>query len=363
MVVPGADLVDDRGNGGQTDYSAANDLLCKSTSALRRTRPATRGIVVDWTAWAGIGMASRGSIPKMMELAGIDMLPPEVGVPTIRRELVAGGARGEVVVGGRLGMLGDEWDLAGGLDAEAVAARATGPILGRVVGMGIHGGLVVETTLDPAAQPFLDHHRIDGTAVLPGVMGIEGFAELASLPLPGWRVAAVQDVRFLAPVKFYRDEPRTLTLSAWFAPDGDELVAECRLTSLRQLVNQPEPQATTHFTGRVRLTRAAAEPDLLPRSRLPGPRAGLAGRRPHRGRAQRGPAARPLAGRHGPDSGAAPDRAVLPDRRGPGARRQRSHGPAGAGGQGAVPVARRGHIAARVERERFHPAVRDRPAC
>ncbi len=252
------------GNGGQTDYSAANDLLCKSTSALRRSRPRTVGIVIDWTAWAGIGMASRGSIPKMMELAGIDMLPPEVGVPTVRRELTAGGVRGEIVVGGRLGVLGDEWDAAGGLDAEAAAARAAGPMLTKVVSMGIHGGLVAEATLDPTTQPFLDHHRIDGTAVLPGVMGIEGFAELAALPLPGWRVAAVEDVRFLTPVKFYRDAPRTLTLAAWFALDGDELVADCRLTSLRQLANQREPQATTHFTGRVRLDRAAEEAVTVP---------------------------------------------------------------------------------------------------
>ena len=66
------------GNGGQTDYSAANDLLCKRRRrASGATRPDTRGIAIDWTAWGGIGMATRGSIPKMMELAGIDMLPPE----------------------------------------------------------------------------------------------------------------------------------------------------------------------------------------------------------------------------------------------------------------------------------------------
>jgi hypothetical protein len=65
------------GNGGQTDYSAANDLLCKSVSAFRTHRPGTAGIAIDWTAWADIGMATRGSIPKMMALAGIDMLPPE----------------------------------------------------------------------------------------------------------------------------------------------------------------------------------------------------------------------------------------------------------------------------------------------
>src|SRR5581483_2262313 len=65
------------GNAGQTDYSSANDLLCKITSSFRTTRKQTRAIAIDWTAWAGIGMASRGSIPKMMELAGIDMLPAE----------------------------------------------------------------------------------------------------------------------------------------------------------------------------------------------------------------------------------------------------------------------------------------------
>ena len=87
------------GNGGQTDYSAANDLLCKSISNLRRTGT-TRGIAIDWTAWAEIGMATRGSIPKMMEMAGIDMLPPAIGVPGVRHEVEAAGAGGEVVVGG-----------------------------------------------------------------------------------------------------------------------------------------------------------------------------------------------------------------------------------------------------------------------
>jgi hypothetical protein len=100
---------------------------------------------------------------------------------------------------------------------------------------------------------------------------VEGFAELAALPLPGWRVAAVQDVRFLAPVKFYRDEPRTLTLQARLGPDGDDVVADCRLTSVRRLANQEE-QATTHFTGRVRLTATPSE--AAPAVAAPAPPAG-----------------------------------------------------------------------------------------
>ena len=140
---------------GQTDYSSANDLLCKITSSFRTTRPATRGIAIDWTAWGGIGMATRGSIPKMMEMAGIDMLPPEAGVPLIRRELTAGGTRGEMVVGQRLGVLLNEWDATGGLDA----SRGNSPTLTRArtgrcsagsrAAMGCTAVLTVETTLDP----------------------------------------------------------------------------------------------------------------------------------------------------------------------------------------------------------------------
>ncbi len=182
------------GNGGQTDYSSANDLLCKITSSFRTTRPATRGIVIDWTAWGGIGMATRGSIPKMMELAGIDMLPPEAGIPLIRRELTVGGTRGEIVVGQRLGVLLDEWDATGGLDTSAAETRtqsqAHGPMIGKIASVGLQTGFKIETTLDPAIQPFLHDHQIDGTPVLPGVMGVEAFAEAALNLLPGWHVAS-----------------------------------------------------------------------------------------------------------------------------------------------------------------------------
>jgi len=261
------------GNAGQTDYSSANDLLCKLTSSFRSTRPATRAIVIDWTAWGGIGMATRGSIPKMMELAGIDMLPPEAGIPLIRRELTAGATRGEVVVGGRLGILMNEWDATGGLDpnlAEAPTRErkpSQGPMIGTISGMGLYSGLTVETQLNPKMQPFLHDHQIEGTPVLPGVMGVEAFAEAALWALPGWQVEAVEDVHFLAPFKFYRHEPRSLTIHAQFHPEGDTVVADCQLLGSRKLPNQSEPQVTVHFTARVRLTKHAKEGRT---SNLPG---------------------------------------------------------------------------------------------
>ncbi len=247
------------GNSGQTDYSAANDLLCKIASNFRRTRLSTRAIAIDWTAWGGIGMATRGSIPKVMEMAGIEMLPPEAGVPWIRRELTAGAAVAEVVAAGRLGALLKEWHVTGGLEPSLLPQ---GPMLGGTAHLDLDGRLTVEATLDPALQPFLDDHRIEGTPVLPGVMGIEAFAEAALSIAPGWHIEAVEDVEFLAPFKFYRGLPRTLTVDAHFHAQDHRLIADCTLLGRRVLANQAEPRIETHFTGRVRMVRHPVQTPL-----------------------------------------------------------------------------------------------------
>ncbi|MCG6957561.1 MAG: SDR family NAD(P)-dependent oxidoreductase [Gemmatimonadetes bacterium] len=259
------------GNLGQTDYAAANDLLCKAMSGMRRGRPETRALAVDWTAWGEIGMAARGSMPAIMKAAGIDMLSPAAGMGVVRRELTAG-SRGEVVIAEGLGMMIEEDDEKASL-APAFVEKAlanAGPMVGAVRGWSLYDGLVVETELEPDAQPFLDHHRIEGTAVLPGVMGLEAMAATARVGFPEMHVTALERVEFHTPFKFYRDEPRTVTVRATFEADGDDVLARCTVTGARSLVGREEPEVTTHFTGTVRLSptppsvvreRAVPEPD------------------------------------------------------------------------------------------------------
>jgi hypothetical protein len=95
-------------------------------------------------------------------------------------------------------------------------------------------------------------------------MGIEAFAEAASLLLPGWHVDAIEGVNFLAPFKFYRNKPRAVTVMAVLYPQGDAVLADCRLIGSRQLPKQAEPEVTTHFTARVRMTRHPLEAVTLP---------------------------------------------------------------------------------------------------
>ena len=259
------------GNNGQSDYSSANDLLCKISSSMRTWRPETRGIAIDWTAWGQIGMASRGSVPQIMEALGIDMLAPEAGVPTIRRELTYGGTRGEIVVAGRLGAWIAEGDPTGGLDVDKfngqLAARKN-PLLmvGEVKAFKLYGGIEVETTLDPKVQPFLyDHAPDEGTPWLPGVMATETLAELATVVAPGYRVEAVENEQMMGTFKFFRMEPRTLYLSATVKPAGNgELMAHAILRSVTKPAREGLPvQVKEHFIADVRLTTAPAEQPTL----------------------------------------------------------------------------------------------------
>jgi hypothetical protein len=151
----------------------------------------------------------------------------------------------------------DENDPEGGLDYSALATTRARTMVAEPGGFGLYRGLTINTTLDPAVQPLLFDHKIDGVPVLPGVMGIEAFAEAALSILPGWQIEAIENVDFRAPFKFYRNQPRTFSVEVRFRADGDRIIAACELLGRRSLPGQAEPQLTTYFTAMVLLTPQA----------------------------------------------------------------------------------------------------------
>ncbi len=258
------------GNAGQTDYSAANDLMAKIVASMQGGP--TKAIAIDWSAWAEVGMATRGSIPQVMEQAGIELIRPEVAAPFVRGEIAVAGTGGEVLIAGALGVLAESRAPDGGIDREKANARLAHdfPLAGRATGLDASGALTFEVELDPQ-EPFLRDHAIDGTPLLPGVMGVEGFAEVACLAasrLGGgeYRVAAIEDVRFKSPVKFYRGQSRALRWRVRVSPCGEGMEAYVQLESGREIQGRCED--TLHFSGRVHLLPASADL-VLPESQAP----------------------------------------------------------------------------------------------
>jgi hypothetical protein len=258
------------GNSGQADYSAANDLVCRMMYALRKQRPGLKALAIDWSAWAQVGMASRGSIPRLMERAGIELLPPEQAAPLVYHEIIHGAEGGEVVLAGSLGLLEQPRRADGGLNLEAAnLALSDGAqshvLLSRITGFDLQRGITIEAELDPTSVPFLKDHALNGIPLLPGVMGIEGFiaavkyiSSVLASEENGFDVERLEDIRFFAPLKFYKDAPRRLIWTARVVKEGEGLVA---YVSLETNLRRPGREETKlqHFTGKVYLTLAKGE--------------------------------------------------------------------------------------------------------
>jgi acyl transferase domain-containing protein/NAD(P)-dependent dehydrogenase (short-subunit alcohol dehydrogenase family)/uncharacterized ubiquitin-like protein YukD len=257
------------GNTGQTDYSAANDLLAKFASILTQAHTGMRATALDWGAWAEVGMASRGSTPWLMEQAGIEMIAPETGAPLVYQELVYGSGH-EVLLAGSLGALEEINQQKSTLDLEAanLALRSGNPphiMLSSVSGFDPAAGVTLEVTLDPVDEPFLRDHTMNGTPLLPGVMGIEGFAVaaqhiasvLGSGSSGGFRVMGLEQIQFLTPFKFYRNEPRHIIWKAMPLWEQDGLVVAVTLESASPSRLEKDKDALVrHFSGRVNLSPA-----------------------------------------------------------------------------------------------------------
>lgn len=176
------------GGHGQTDYALANELLARLGAAYRGRHPQLRVSVLDWPAWDEVGMAARGSSRVFLEQAGQAFMPPAEGANHVVRELWSGLSEGEVLFARDLGAL----DLDAQLPSAAGAFEAgpKRPVLGQAVRLEAERQ-VFERTLR-AEEPFLDQHRMGPTPILPGVIGLEMFAELIGRDETGFTVGEVE---------------------------------------------------------------------------------------------------------------------------------------------------------------------------
>ncbi|MFU8805556.1 MAG: SDR family NAD(P)-dependent oxidoreductase, partial [Bradymonadaceae bacterium] len=197
------------GNAGQTDYSAANEVLSKLAVQINATTK-TRALSIDWTAWADVGMAVEGSMKTILESRGVEFLPPEVGAPMVADALELG-LTGECVVAGELGELGGAGfiDLAKSPMGDTPYPALVDGIVEKVEGQKI----IVERIFDPEQDYFIDDHVYEGVPVLPGVMGYELMISAAKLLVSG-DLREVRDVRFERAVKLHRREPLRLMATA-----------------------------------------------------------------------------------------------------------------------------------------------------
>ena len=260
------------GNAGQTDYAAANCILDAEMSRLSHTENEPLGVALAWTGWRDVGMATRGSIEKVFEEAGIETVSLEQGVELFVDEVMRGGKR-RVVLAGNLGILNDD-----GSDREPPQRLAPDvsklladanrfPFVDKIISHEPFDLLSYECTLDVDRYPFLVDHAISDVPYHPGVMVLEMFGEAAQLLWPPCSVIGFDDVKFGLPVKLLHDEQKVRIVAEFVRQDDDNVWVSCRLES--DLINKAgelfgEPRI--HHEAIIRMLKVDADRGLL---RLP----------------------------------------------------------------------------------------------
>jgi len=223
------------GNGGQTDYAAANSVLDAEMARLTATTTC-RAVAIGWTGWRDVGMATRGSIEAVFAAAGIETLTVEDGVAIFVDEALRGGKR-RVLGCGSLGLMDRfasfrEAPLKLPPSMAATIADPTRlPFVDKVVALQEGEQLVTQTTLSTVDHPFLTDHAIEGVPYHPGVMALEMFAQSSLLLRPSTCLAGFEEVSFGLPVKLLKG-PMTVRVEATVERTEKDMVwVRCRLVS------------------------------------------------------------------------------------------------------------------------------------
>ncbi|MDP7265189.1 MAG: polyketide synthase dehydratase domain-containing protein, partial [Candidatus Thermoplasmatota archaeon] len=204
------------GNIGQVDYSAANDLLNKymDLNQLRYGKKC-KSISTNWTGWRGVGMATRGSLLKIFDDAGVTLIPLEYGKKKVREELLYSGPENEVTIAGKVAFLDadkiilpdgqsiESWDLQQMIDEH----RPEYTLIDRGDHHEPEKKIILAKKLDTKVDLYLSDHSIAGTPYLPGVMGVEVFAQTSRLMFPELYPVEIDEIVFKMPIKLLRNRP------------------------------------------------------------------------------------------------------------------------------------------------------------
>ena len=87
------------GNQGQTDYSAANEVLNRFAWYLHQKWPNTRTLTINWGPWSMIGMASPVVI-RLLKSKGMEPIQPDEGCNFFLREIRQGNDETSEVIAG-----------------------------------------------------------------------------------------------------------------------------------------------------------------------------------------------------------------------------------------------------------------------
>ena len=249
------------GANGHTDYSLANDMLCKTIDAFHGLRPNCRAIGFHWHAWGDIGMATKPETKLALEMIDMQFMPAEEGLTHLVNELEGRTGEREVLITDDryYRMFYPAETLSDNRSTEDADGQIPTPLLSASMGPGApieHRGPNGSTsrsvnevfpsgkreadamlsavgertwtaTVRPSKDPFLTEHKLDGRPLLPFVIATEMLLEAGQRNL-GTSSVMLHNVTALSALRFFGDSVQDLRVESRVGNSG---AVECRLLS------------------------------------------------------------------------------------------------------------------------------------
>ncbi|MEV0610875.1 SDR family NAD(P)-dependent oxidoreductase [Polymorphospora rubra] len=247
LVVGFGSIIGRCGLTGQPEYCVANDWMRLLVERWAAAHPDRRALVLEWSVWSDLGMGVRLGAVDSLARRGVAPILPADGCAVLLDLVGDPAAPVTLTVTSRFPAV--PTFVTGTVEVPALRfAESRRDLLPGVE-------VVLENSLSLGSDPYLDDHRLDGTAVFPAVLGLEAMAQSArSLrgPRPVW---SVRDAEFAAPITVPERAGRALRCSAVGAAANPDAVT----VALR---DDSDGFAADRFRGTVDPLPPAAPPDV-----------------------------------------------------------------------------------------------------
>lgn len=217
FVVAFGSIIGRCGLPGQPEYAVANDWMRVELESWATAHPDTRCHLLEWSVWGGLGMGVALGVIEGLAATGVAPIDPELGREALLAVLTDPDAPVTLLLTGHFPA------------TSTLLVEPSPPVTALRFAEQRHdllpgADIILDAELSLGADPYLDDHRIDGTAVLPAVLGLEAMAQ-AAFALRGARSGwSVRDVRFDAPVLVPDHDTRTVQVAALAAPHDPGVV-------------------------------------------------------------------------------------------------------------------------------------------
>ncbi|KOX34855.1 hypothetical protein ADK67_02905 [Saccharothrix sp. NRRL B-16348] len=248
LVLAFGSVIGRMGMPGQAEYCVANDWMRAEVERWAARHPGCRTHSVEWTLWSGVGMGERLGVVDRLRGQGIDPISPDDGTAALVEVLADPGAPVTVMLSGRLPATPSLVFRAGGERGMRFSEEESAGTPG--VESVLRAGLSLGT------DPYLDDHRVDGTPVLPAVVGLEAMAQAVAALTGVPRRWSFERVALTAPVAVGERGTRTLEVAALARDRGDGVDVELR--------DDADGYGATRFSARSRTAAAPPERVTVP---------------------------------------------------------------------------------------------------